>query len=76
MSRKHKEKQVESTSKVEETQEVQLLDLRKALNLFKMENPEKAVHMKDYKIIELYAVKHIPDLKASKEIWDQVLNKF
>lgn len=72
MSRKYKEQKNPQEIKPE----VQLLDIRQALIIFNMENPEKALQLKDMEIIKAYAYKYIPEMFASQAKWNDVLSKF
>lgn len=72
MSRNKKDSKIQ----MEVKPEVQLLDIRKALIIFNNERPEKALQLKDMEIIKLYASKYIPNMLASQEEWNVILEKF
>jgi len=76
MSRKSRNKQIEPETKLKVEDQSELINLRKALSIFNMENPERALQMKDLEIIKLYASKHIPELLANQETWNDILGKF
>lgn len=80
MSRKKREitTDIEDSTLVETQNEVKsdTLDFRKALNLYKKNNPEKALLMKDIEVIKVFVTKHIPALEANENVWNRIFEKF
>lgn len=57
-------------------QEPMLIDFARALWIFKMNNPEKALVLKDKDVIKIFASKRIPRLVAPQTEWDKVFREF
>lgn len=52
------------------------IDLDRAIKYFKQDNPEKAKFMQDKEAIKLFVIKFIPSLKALREEFFKILEKY
>lgn len=74
--RKAKQKTAVKSEKLAEKPKETLIRFSRGLLEFRNNNSEKAPLLKDSEAVKAFVKKHIPSLEASREEWNQLLNKF